>query len=170
MIESRYNKELVSAERVRGMTNKQEKCESICKEIAWLRAGKCCEITGAPAREGHHVFFGGLWKGFWPARYNPLFYVNLCADRHKYHDRAPHIDNDLFLEDLGRILFKKDPDRILAISTMAATNSWDPGPPDWDAMFLKLKKQREFLLSTTWMDETIEPEYPVSNIVDNLLD
>ena len=87
-----YNLTLLKQERA-GVGNKQKQAEGLCKDIAWLRSGKCCELCGTPGREVHHVFFGRQWMNFWPARCNPAFFVNLCPIKLTFH--IGHFRNSL---------------------------------------------------------------------------
>jgi hypothetical protein len=147
----RYN--LTSLKQERAGCNRQKQAEKLCKEIAWLRAGKCCEFCGKLSKEVHHVFFGRQWYNFWPARTNPAFFVNLCANEHKYAGYAPHVDNERFLRRLSVVLWDKDPDRINEIQDFINLHPTDPGPAPWDTIICKLKKRRDYLISTMWMDD-----------------
>ena len=139
---------------------KQKQAEQLCKDIAYLRSGKCCEICGKPGREIHHIFFGIRWMNCWPARCNPAFFVNLCPREHKPgNDKkgdcpwAPHVNNILFLEKIAAVLWEKDPERIDEIQNFINMPPSDPGEANWDSMIRKLKKKKKYLEVTTWMDE-----------------
>ena len=131
---------------------KRDQCELHCKAIARLRARNRCEFSGVQAESVHHVFFG-QWEGNWKARFNHLFFIVLCDDRHLRSLDAPHVNNKLFFKTLQKKLFIQDDDRLVSIMTFKDRPDRNPGRPDYDALLRELKAVRRSYEEVAWMDD-----------------
>lgn len=136
-------------------SHKETQCELLCKQIARLRAGGRCEISGRPGPEVHHVFFGRAVP--WQLKYNHNFYICLAGDQHRTRDDAPHIDNDKFIELITNRL--ADRPHVQLILRQLELPRPEIIKPDWYVLHKALKAEHDRFEATCWMDSDIKPEY-----------
>ncbi len=133
-----------------------DKIDQVCKAIAKMRAGGCCEMCGNPVGEGHHIIFGAD-KGDWTAFCEPDFYAWLCADCHKYRPEAPHVDNDTFLAVYLAKIMSSQAQAIMA--RLEAPKNYHIPRPDWKEIMAELQDRYDEAEQTGWMDAEIELPY-----------
>lgn len=137
-------------------SSKENQCELLCKEIARLRAGGRCEMTGEPTNETHHVFYGSATP--WQLRYNPTYFLCLAGGPHRLDKKSPHVDNEAFLKILRTDSRFRGIDHIEKILEAVDDPPAADIKPDWNILHRALKEECRRWESMAWMDDTqIEP-------------
>ena len=143
---------------------KSEKDNDIVWALIVKTRAPYCEICGETMGiEAHHVFFKSQVD--FEIRFNTMFGISLCPHCHRAAPYAPHVNINLFFEELGRRFKNAQPERYSIIMAMRETPV-EPNPlsPNYDEIFKQLQTEFKEVESRAWMESDIEPSFGMNTV------